>query len=80
MAAPAVSLDLLAEALFASTVQPSDLPSTRDVWTTVHATVSQHGVQWCTEVVAQEFGEHPDCACARMRWARSAVADAFPAA
>ena len=35
------------------------------------------GVTGCAALVAQEFGEHPDCALGRMRWARRAVRDAF---
>jgi hypothetical protein len=70
-------LDLRAEALFASDLQPSQHPSTRQVWDVVHATVVQHGEVWCTALVAQEFGEHPDCACRRMQWARQAVQAAF---
>jgi hypothetical protein len=27
--------------------------------------------------VAQEYGEHPEIAAARMQWARGAVAEAF---
>jgi hypothetical protein len=70
--------DLRAEALFASDLQPSQHPSARLVWEVVHATVVQHGEVWCAALVAQEFGEHPDCACRRMEWARTAVAEAFP--
>jgi hypothetical protein len=73
----AVDVDLCAEALFASDLQPSQHPSTRLVWKVVHATVIQHGETWCAARVAQEFGEHPDCACRRMAWAREAVNEAF---
>jgi hypothetical protein len=71
--------DLRAEALFASDLQPSQHPSTRLVWEVVHATVVQHGEVWCTARVAEEFGEHPECACRRMEWAREAVQAAFAA-
>lgn len=69
--------DLRAEALFASDLQPSQHPSTRQVWDVVHATVVQHGEVWCTARVAEEFGEHPDCAYRRMQWALTAVHEAF---
>lgn len=70
--------DLCAEALFASDLQQSQHPSTRLVWNVVHATVVQHGEKWCSARVAQEFGEHPDCACRRMAWCRHEVDEAFP--
>jgi hypothetical protein len=41
--------------------------------------VDRLGEDGCAELVAQEFGEHPDCALGRMRWARNAVRDAFRA-
>jgi len=43
----------------------------------VRAMVDRLGEARCAELVAQEFGEHPDCAPSRMRWARSAVELAF---
>ena len=32
------------------------------------------GAAGCAGRVAQEFGDHPEAAAARMRWARTAVA------
>lgn len=72
-----LSTDLLVEALFASDLQPSERPGTALVRATVTAQVFHIGEAGCAAVVAQEFGEHPDCACGRMRWARAAVAAAF---
>jgi len=68
---------LQAEALFASDLQPSQHPSTRLVCDTVTATVFHLRERGCAERVAAEFGEHPECACQRMRWAVQAVAEAF---
>jgi hypothetical protein len=72
-----VDTGLLAEALFASTLQPSEHPGTALVRLTVQAQVFHIGELGCAAVVAQEFGEHPDRAVERMRWALEAVQDAF---
>jgi hypothetical protein len=37
----------------------------------------QFGDCGCAAQVAQEYGEHPEIAAARMQWARGAVAEAF---
>jgi hypothetical protein len=71
--------DIRTEALFASDVQRSQLPTVELIRTAVNTTVDRLGETRCAEVVAQEFGEHPDCAINRMRWARRAVRLAFPA-
>jgi hypothetical protein len=39
--------------------------------------VRAYGDQGCAQRVAQEFGDHPETAAARMRWAR-AVASTMP--
>lgn len=59
-----------AEALFASPVQASTHPdpATVDVW--VQATIRKlGGVDGCACAVAAEYGEYPDTAPTRMRWA-----------
>jgi hypothetical protein len=61
------------EALFASTVQRSECPSTRRVHDEITETVRRLGSQGCAAVVAQEFGDHPETAIVRMRWAREEV-------
>jgi hypothetical protein len=58
-----------AEALFASALQRSDRPSDEDVRHAVIAAVHSLGVRGCAERVAQEFGDHPETAATRMRWA-----------
>jgi hypothetical protein len=66
-----------ADALFVSGVQRSDEPSDDQVRTAVGATVLVYGDEGCAERVAQEFGDHPETAVSRMRWARAAVGAAF---
>jgi hypothetical protein len=58
-----------AEALFVSKLQRSDQPSAEQIRHAVIAAVSALGSQGCAERVAQEFGDHPEAAVARMRWA-----------
>ena len=69
--------DVRTEALFVSDVQSSQQPTAELIRAAVRAMVDRLGEARCAELVAQEFGEHPDCAPSRMRWARSAVELAF---
>jgi hypothetical protein len=69
--------DVRTEALFVSDLQSSQRPTAELIRAAVSATVDRLGEARCAELVAQEFGEHPDCAPSRMRWARSAVELAF---
>jgi hypothetical protein len=62
-----------AEALFASTIQSSDLPSAAEVRGAVATTLRRLGIRGCAAEVAGEYGEHPDTACARMVWALATV-------
>jgi hypothetical protein len=66
-----------AEAVFVSALQPSDGPDPEQVRRVVTATLRELGVAGCTARVAQEFGDHPDLAVTRMRWARRIVEVAF---
>lgn len=66
-----------ADALFSSPLQRSDEPSTGQVRQAVAAAVRVFGSRGCVERVAQEFGDHPETAVDRMRWARWAVSEAF---
>lgn len=68
------------EALFVSDVQRSQQPTAELIRAAVVSTVHRFGGAGCAARVAQEFGEHPDSAVGRMRWARSAVRTAFQAA
>jgi hypothetical protein len=66
-----------ADALFASSLQRSDRPSATQIRQAIVTATSTLGRTGCAAQVAQEYGEHPETAPARMRWARAAVADAF---
>jgi hypothetical protein len=65
------------EALFVSDVQRSQEPSFELIRQAVTTTVDRLGETGCAALVAQEFGEHPDCAIGRMQWARTQVRQAF---
>jgi hypothetical protein len=59
-----------AEALFASSLQPSDRPTVEQVRAAVRESLRRHGgVRGCAALYAAEYGEHPETAPARMRWA-----------
>jgi hypothetical protein len=72
-----------ADALFVSALQCSDAPSPGQVRQAIDAAVRAFGASGCAGRVAQEFGDHPETAAARMRWARAAagaaLADLVPA-
>jgi hypothetical protein len=67
-----------AEALFASTLQPSGSPSAEQVRRAVATTVRRLGVRGCTAQLAGEFGDHPDTAVARMSWALATIHTVYP--
>jgi hypothetical protein len=69
-----------ADALFASALQRSDEPSAGQVQQAVAAAIAARGGPGCAALVAQAFGEHPETAVTRMRWARTTVAGVFGAA
>ena len=62
-----------ADALFASALQRSDEPSAEQVRRAIAAAVRKFGAEGCAARVAQAYGEHPETAVLRMRWARAAV-------
>ena len=66
-----------ADALFASMLQRSDRPDAGQVRKAIAAAVRAYGGPGCTQRVAQEFGDHPETAANRMRWARTAADEAF---
>jgi hypothetical protein len=72
--------DIRTEALFVSNLQCSQHPTVELIRAAVTASVDRLGETGCAALVAQEFGEHPDSALGRMRWARLAVRSAFPLA
>ena len=63
-----------ADALFASSLQRSDEPTAAQVHWAIAAALAAFGIRGCAARVAQEYGEHPETAMQRMRWARAAVA------
>jgi hypothetical protein len=65
---------LQADALFASALQRSDELSLSQIRRAVAAALRGYGAAGCAGRVAQEFGDHPETAAIRMRWARTAVA------
>lgn len=68
-----MDVSTLAEALFASSLRPSDRPATHQVQAAIAATLRAIGVTGCVGVMAQEFGDHPESAVVRMRWALNTV-------
>jgi len=66
-----------ADALFASALQCSDAPSPKQVRQANAAAADALGDQGCAARVAQAYGDHPQTAVTRMRWARTAVASVF---
>jgi hypothetical protein len=62
-----------ADALFASALQCSEEPSAAQVRQAIAAAIGAFGAWGCAAQVAQEYGEHPETAAQRMRWARAAA-------
>jgi hypothetical protein len=65
-----------ADALFVSALQRSDTPSARQVEQAVATAIGALGELGCAARVAQAYGEHPETAITRMRWARAMVVGA----
>ena len=68
-----------AEALFASTLQCSQQPAADEVRCAVAASLRRFGIRGCAAQVAGEFGDHPETAVGRMRWALETVRTVYPA-
>ena len=68
---------LRADALFASGLQRCDEPGSAQVRQAIAAAIRAFGRSGCAERVAQEFGDHPETAVIRMRWARAVAGAAF---
>ena len=62
-----------ADALFASSLQRSDEPTPAQVHQAVAAALAAFGIRGCAARVAQAYGEHPETAVPRMRWARATL-------
>jgi len=66
-----------ADAVFVSGLQRRDEPSAGQVRQAVGAAIRAFGCSGCAGRVAQEFGDHPETAVLRMRWARGVAREAF---
>ncbi len=66
-----------ADALFVSVLQRCDQPSAGQVQQAIATAMCVFGPRGCAERVAQEFGDHPEVAVTRMRWARELAAEAI---
>ena len=64
-----------ADAVFASMLQRSDGPSAGQVRKAAAAAMHAYGSRGCAERVALEFGDHPETAVVRMRWARALASE-----
>jgi hypothetical protein len=69
-----MTVTLHAEALFASFLQPSQLPTSAQVADAVCDTMLRLGAGGCAAAVAGEYGDHPETAVPRMRWALAMAA------
>jgi hypothetical protein len=66
--------DARREALFVSALQPSDTPTGDVINGAITSAMHRFGPRGCAARMAQEFGDHPQAAAARMRWARQLAA------
>ena len=66
-----------ADAVFASRLQPCGEYSAGQVRQAAAAAIEAYGCAGCAGRVAQEFGEHPETAVIRMRWAGALAREAF---
>jgi hypothetical protein len=67
--------DTICEALFASGLQQSDPATPETVLDAISGALARLGVDGCVSEVAEAFGDRPETACQRMRWARHLVSD-----
>jgi hypothetical protein len=67
-----------AAALFVSYVSIFDQLTDAQVRTAIDEALGSHGgSQGCTAEVAQAYGDHPELAAPRMRWARRVVEQVY---
>ena len=66
-----------ADAVFVSELQRCDEPTAGQVRQAVVVAIRSFGCSGCAARVAQEFGDHPETAVIRMRWARAVAREAF---
>lgn len=65
------------QALFVSPLQRSERPTAAQIRAAIVRAVRDLGAAECAARVAQEFGDHPELATARMRWAIRMVAEVY---
>jgi hypothetical protein len=70
--------DVRCEALFASALQGSDAVTAEAAAAAISVTIRRLGPDGCASRMAQEFGDHPEEARDRMRWARHLAGDLPP--
>ena len=68
------------EALFASSLQATDAVSAEVATAEIRRTIQRLGLEGCASRMAQEFGDHPEEARDRMRWARGVAGGLWPTA
>ena len=69
-----------ADALFTSGLATGSRPALAAAEEAIRGAVRAHGgVRGCAAEVATEYGDHPDLAVPRMRWARTVVDTLYPA-
>ena len=66
-----------AEALFLSCLQSSESPGREQVRAAIADTLRRFGTRGCAAQVAGEFGDHPETAVCRMRWALATVRSVY---
>lgn len=66
-----------AEALFVSPLSAGRRPDRAQVHAAVRTAIDTLGPGGCAAEVAGEYGEHPECAARRMRWARAVVDEVY---
>jgi hypothetical protein len=70
--------DARAEALFASELSATVDPTPDEVTAAIRRALLRHGgVRGCAGEVAAAYGERPETAAPRMRWARSVVRSCY---
>ncbi len=70
-----------AEALFTSSLSASSRPGRSEVEAAIcHAVRAHGGTRGCAAHVATEYGDYPETAPARMRWALGVVHMVYPGA
>ncbi len=73
-----IAADVQCEALFASALQSTDTVTAEVATAEIRSTIQRLGPNGCDSRMAQEFGDHPEEARDRMRWARQLTSQLSP--